>query len=425
MMGEIAIRQSSTLLSLWTPQLKMVRSLACLMLALLSHLTEGQRYVGRPCNLDKLPIVLLSKNPDTGNFTVVRTVDGDSEDLDNGQFRFLEETDLDHAEDNVREAAFPGLLAQERAAELRNLDQTFLNGNSTSIVENSTAEDLYYARECSCFEPDMEIVYCPFTVSSCQRPHWFSKIQRPRCVFEPKGRELSKTIFLVVVVWYALLLACAVGTGFGQSIINYVISCCIPRYNRFVADRMLRRNPSRALGLIRNYLRRRRRMLERIADNAEIQGEIATAEASAQVENVIEEKPTSLALKTRTYSCGLRKCGSSHSHNHEVTQSLSHSEHGENHEEDDENCTICFAPLLDGDRVGALTCEHIFHSECLKTWLQRRNVCPLCQTKDVATPRFDKVDDTSTELEDLSLPADQMSSSPNGDEEGSELETPC
>jgi hypothetical protein len=404
----------------------MIRYLAYFMLALLPHLTDGQRYIGNPCNVDRLPIVLLAKNPDTGNFTVVRTVDGDSEDLDNGQFRFLEESDLDHAEQNLKKANFQGLLAQEQDAELRNLEQeTFLNGNSTTTVENITAEDLYYARECSCFVPDMEIVYCPFTVSSCQRPHRLSTIQRPRCVSEPKGREVSRTIFLVVVVWYILLLACTVGTGLGQSIMNYVISCCIPGYNRFVADRMLRRNPpERALRLIRNHLRRRRQMLERRADNAEFEGEGTAAEANPQVENMIEEKPTSLALKIRIYRCGLRKCGSSHSLNHEVSQSPSHSEHGGNDEADDESCTICFAPLLDGDRVGALTCVHIFHAECLKTWLQRRNVCPLCQTKDVATPRFGKVDGTSTELEDLSLPTDQMSSSPNGDEEGSVSQTP-
>jgi hypothetical protein len=396
------------------------------MLALLPHLTVGQR----PCNLDRFPIVLLAKNPDTGNFTVVRTVDGDSDSLDNGQFRFLDETDLDHAENNLRKADFPGLLAQERDAELRNLEDTFLNGNSTITVENnSTAEDLYYARECSCFGRDVGIVYCPFTVSSCQRPHWRHSIQRPTCVSEPKGREISKSIFLLVVVWYVILLACTVGTDLGQSIINYVISCCIPGYNRFVADRILRRNPpERALGHIRNYLRRRRRMLERRADNAEFQAEGSTAaEAGAQVENMIEEKPTSLALKTRTYRGNLRKFGGSHdSHdNHGVSQSLSQSEHGGNDVDDDESCTICFAPLLDGDRVGALTCDHIFHAECLKTWLQRRNVCPLCQTKDVATPRFDKVDASSTELEDLSLPTDQMSSSPNDDEEeGSASETP-
>jgi hypothetical protein len=42
------------------------------------------------------------------------------------------------------------------------------------------------------------------------------------------------------------------------------------------------------------------------------------------------------------------------------------------------NCSICLIPLENGDRIGALDCKHNFHSDCLKAWLSRRNVCPLC-----------------------------------------------
>lgn len=49
-------------------------------------------------------------------------------------------------------------------------------------------------------------------------------------------------------------------------------------------------------------------------------------------------------------------------------------------EGDEISCSICLAPVEDGERVGALTCNHIFHSGCLKDWLRRHNRCPLCQT---------------------------------------------
>ena len=52
-------------------------------------------------------------------------------------------------------------------------------------------------------------------------------------------------------------------------------------------------------------------------------------------------------------------------------------------------CTICLVALKDGDRVGALPCDHLFHVKCLKSWLPRRNVCPLCQNDQVATPVYD------------------------------------
>ncbi|CAB9519264.1 Probable E3 ubiquitin-protein ligase [Seminavis robusta] len=57
--------------------------------------------------------------------------------------------------------------------------------------------------------------------------------------------------------------------------------------------------------------------------------------------------------------------------------------------DDDNTCTICYASLEDGDRVGALPCGHEFHVDpCLKHWLTRRNVCPLCLTENIATPRY-------------------------------------
>ena len=48
-------------------------------------------------------------------------------------------------------------------------------------------------------------------------------------------------------------------------------------------------------------------------------------------------------------------------------------------------CTICFVLLQEGDRIGDLSCGHVFHVQCLKTWLPRRNTCPLCQAPNIAT----------------------------------------
>jgi hypothetical protein len=45
---------------------------------------------------------------------------------------------------------------------------------------------------------------------------------------------------------------------------------------------------------------------------------------------------------------------------------------------DEPHCTICFSELEDGDRVGDIGCMHVFHADCLKMWIQKRNSCPLC-----------------------------------------------
>ena len=62
---------------------------------------------------------------------------------------------------------------------------------------------------------------------------------------------------------------------------------------------------------------------------------------------------------------------------------------------DSPGCAICFVALEDGDRIGALSCNHTFHVDCLKVWLPKRNVCPLCQARNIASPRYDKVTHSS------------------------------
>ena len=56
-------------------------------------------------------------------------------------------------------------------------------------------------------------------------------------------------------------------------------------------------------------------------------------------------------------------------------------------EDEDVTCTICIGVINDGDKVGVLPCNHLFHSSCLKEWIKRRNVCPLCQEPNIATPQ--------------------------------------
>lgn len=84
-----------------------------------------------------------------------------------------------------------------------------------------------------------------------------------------------------------------------------------------------------------------------------------------QSETTAEQRPSALTLKTKLY-VPPRKV----------------------QDDDDVACTICFAPLEEGERVGALTCNHQFHTDCLKEWLPRRNTCPLCQAPNVATPQY-------------------------------------
>ncbi|XP_031100781.1 E3 ubiquitin-protein ligase RHA2B-like [Ipomoea triloba] len=45
-------------------------------------------------------------------------------------------------------------------------------------------------------------------------------------------------------------------------------------------------------------------------------------------------------------------------------------------------CAVCLCKIEEGEEVGDLRCNHIFHRDCLDRWLATgRNSCPLCRTQ--------------------------------------------
>ena len=48
---------------------------------------------------------------------------------------------------------------------------------------------------------------------------------------------------------------------------------------------------------------------------------------------------------------------------------------------DKKKCTICLENYKNGDDSIALPCIHIFHAECIKTWLKNNTTCPICKNE--------------------------------------------
>ena len=44
-------------------------------------------------------------------------------------------------------------------------------------------------------------------------------------------------------------------------------------------------------------------------------------------------------------------------------------------------CLICLCDYIIGDKVINLPCIHMYHSECIKSWLNSHDSCPLCKIK--------------------------------------------
>jgi len=50
----------------------------------------------------------------------------------------------------------------------------------------------------------------------------------------------------------------------------------------------------------------------------------------------------------------------------------------------DGTCSICLSDIEEGELIGDLPCHHAFHVDCLKTWIPRKNSCPMCLHNNIA-----------------------------------------
>lgn len=48
--------------------------------------------------------------------------------------------------------------------------------------------------------------------------------------------------------------------------------------------------------------------------------------------------------------------------------------------DDDIQCAVCLSECTEGQNIITLRCNHSFHVNCITSWLQRRNTCPICRT---------------------------------------------
>ncbi|XP_019182832.1 PREDICTED: RING-H2 finger protein ATL57-like [Ipomoea nil] len=45
-------------------------------------------------------------------------------------------------------------------------------------------------------------------------------------------------------------------------------------------------------------------------------------------------------------------------------------------------CTVCLSTFEEGEAIRKLKCKHVFHKDCLDTWLEQCSAtCPLCRSK--------------------------------------------
>lgn len=260
------------------------------------------------------------------------------------------------------------------------------NDNSDAIVisdpthgVNTTDWFSLSVRRCPCADGSMgEAYYCLSNFSHCSMPvnyslansydynyshsnsHMIQEPKMPQCVIITPTQTFARATFPVIMVWYGVMLSWLVGMKSGRQVLHYILARGYPNWTDHVARRMLSEEPSRARRLIRRNWRQRRESLQLDAEQAREDGVGTSASCDR----------TSIGLHTTLYS----------SEQGDVAK-----RHGDDEDAGDDHraCTICFGPIENGDRVGAIPCNHVFHADCLKTWLARRQVCPLCLRDDI------------------------------------------
>lgn len=52
---------------------------------------------------------------------------------------------------------------------------------------------------------------------------------------------------------------------------------------------------------------------------------------------------------------------------------------------DQDKCVVCFLPFEEEDRIAILPCNHIFHVDCVKKWIDQKEAkgqyCIICNSK--------------------------------------------
>jgi hypothetical protein len=202
-----------------------------------------------------------------------------------------------------------------------------------------------------------------------------SDILVPICYVEDTALKFARTSWNFIFMIYFSIFVLLLCTTYGRAFFDYIITSCWPEWNNIVVRRIQQFDPKRTKLLLQRASRRRRQELAaRDGQNNEPSTEEHMDVLTQQEHNVERRYPTSLALKTRAF-------------------------HGEEYgDQSDDNggdfdnvCCICFAEILHGDIVGDLPCSHMFHKECIKDWIKRRNACPLCLTTNIALPRYGEV----------------------------------
>ena len=284
---------------------------------------------------------------------------------------------------------------------------------SESEFEKSESLEVYYAKECTCFHEmysEFEISLCPLATTDCREVINNHVQGFPRMVTCYERKEGQKKFMQATIGVWLVFTTCLFLTHRGRSALSYIPAKLFPCWNPIVAAFALKYRQKFANFLIRNHILVQEELLLRQVQQRSLgidtsttattttaviptDGITAFEMATMTIQPPAPKLPTSLRLKTRVVRP---------EELHRLLERQAQDwQQDPDRDPDSPNeqqllCTICLGEIQPGNRVGDFRdfqCQHLFHVECLKLWLQRRNTCPLCQTQQVAEPVFESVEE--------------------------------
>lgn len=249
------------------------------------------------------------------------------------------------------------------------------------------------ARPCGCFSGASQqyFVYCPLQFDTCRMED-----EKVTCLSLESPTSLTGWVVpyivpFVVLMYVGLVISCFYSRG-GMAARDHLfisIGTCCGRTNNH--ERWMEASISRTSSRYRGW--------SRFLLQQGVAREREELRARGEPDPILA--PTRLELSTKIY------------HNDLEAAALTDEEHDDDleaangdtttndsiaanqqdtilldHVNDDQVvCAICCFNVVDGDRVGNLVCNHLFHVDCLKPWLKKKNECPMCATRNIAIPK--------------------------------------
>jgi RING-like zinc finger len=341
---------------------------------------------------------------------------------------------------------YPASSIRRFAEEENTTGTTIVTGNTTDVDHSRPLT--IAVRICPCAEshpayPDHKY-YCQTDRSYCAVPGAYPPAQTtnadgttgyavitPVCLNLQNDEIFVRSVWPIILIWFALALVFCLCTYPGRNAIDYVIATLFPCYNKRVVDSILLQsssasrinNSDNALSPVSRHAYQRRRHLEEryrylVREQRVVDGGLELAErrvfeyqlktrryrrpavpkngdgdggdendkrasAAPELDHVSSvnttrrtaaaaaQPPTSTVEMTRQPAEAPLPASSSSpsslleaNNNIDENDSINNDDNDNSNEEADElehACSICFVPLENGDRVGALPCQHVFH----------------------------------------------------------------